>query len=129
MSCFRTQLWLKWNKNTINCIELKYFSKSDHINRITFRHQSNTLHHIRWVSTGLGLWCLMPLSTIETNSHYLFYCHRFNDSRNLYIESIDIPMNLTLDRLFFGSPDLTDDQNNSLFLNVQKFIINSKRFI
>ena len=45
------------------------------------------------------------------------------------IESIDIPMNLTVDRLLFGSPDLTDDQNNSLFLNVQKFIINSKRFI
>ena len=45
------------------------------------------------------------------------------------IESIDIPMNLTVDRLLFGSPDLTDDQNNSLFLNVQKFILNSKRFI
>jgi hypothetical protein len=38
-------------------------------------------------------------------------------------------MNLTVDRLLFGSPDLIDDQNNSLFLNVQKFIINSKRFI
>ena len=45
------------------------------------------------------------------------------------IESTDIPMNLTVDRLLFGSPDLTDDQNNRLFLNVQKFIINSKRFI
>ena len=65
----------------------------------------------------------------ETNSHYLFYCHRFNDSRNRYIESIDIPMNLTVDHLLFGSTDLTHDQNNSLFLNVQKFIINSKRFI
>ena len=52
----------------------------------------------------------------------------FNDSRNRYIESIDILMNLTVDRLHFGSPDLTDDQNNS-FLNVQKFIINSRRFI
>ena len=38
-------------------------------------------------------------------------------------------MNLTVDRLLFGSPDLTDDQNKSLFLNVQKFIINSKRII
>ena len=65
----------------------------------------------------------------ETNSHYLFYCHRFNDSRNRYIESIDIPMNLTVDRLRFGSHDLTDDQNNSLFLNVKKFIVNNKRFI
>jgi hypothetical protein len=38
-------------------------------------------------------------------------------------------MTLTVDRLLFGSPDLTDDQNNSLFLNVQSFIVNSKRFI
>jgi hypothetical protein len=36
---------------------------------------------------------------------------------------------MTVDRLLFGSPDLTDDQNNNLFLNVQKVIINSKRFI
>jgi hypothetical protein len=34
----------------------------------------------------------------------------YNDSRHRYIESIDIPMNLTVDRLLFGSPDLTDDQ-------------------
>jgi hypothetical protein len=38
-------------------------------------------------------------------------------------------MNLAVDRLLFVSPDLTDDQNKNLFLNVQKFIINSKRFI
>jgi hypothetical protein len=71
----------------------------------------------------------MVVGLSSSNSHYLFYCHRFNDSRNRYIKSIDIPMNLKVDRLLFGSPDLTDDQNNSLFLNVQKFIINSKCFI
>ena len=54
------------------------------------------------------------------------YCPRFNDSRNRYIDSIDIPMNLTVDRLLFGSPDLTDDQNYSLFLNVQQFIVSIK---
>ena len=32
-------------------------------------------------------------------------------------------MNLTVDRLLFGTPDLTDDQNYSLFLNVHKFIV------
>jgi hypothetical protein len=31
------------------------------------------------------------------------------------IESIDIPMNLTVERLLFGSPDLTDDQNKFIF--------------
>jgi hypothetical protein len=45
------------------------------------------------------------------------------------MESIDIPMNFTVDRLLFGSPDLTDDQNNNLFLNVHSFTVNSKRFI
>ena len=38
-------------------------------------------------------------------------------------------MNLTFDRLLFGSPVLTDDQNKRFFLNVQNFIGNSKRFI
>ena len=45
------------------------------------------------------------------------------------MESTDIPMNLKVDRLLFGSLDLTDDQNNSLFLNVHSFTVNSKRFI
>ena len=40
----------------------------------------------------------------------------------------DIPVNLTIDRLLFGSPDPRDDQNNTLFLNVQSCIVNSKRF-
>ena len=38
-------------------------------------------------------------------------------------------MNLTVDHILFGSPDLTEDQNNWVFLNVQNFIVNSKRFI
>ena len=62
------------------------------------------------------------------DSYDLFHCHIFNDSRNRYIESIDIPMNLTVDRLLFGSYDLTDDSNNSLFLNVHNFTVNSKTF-
>ena len=68
-----------------------------------------------------------PVRTRTTLYNNYVLPSTFNDSRNRYTESIDIPM--TVDRLFFGSPYLTDDQNNSLFLNVQKFIINSKRFI
>jgi hypothetical protein len=45
------------------------------------------------------------------------------------MESIDSPMTLTVDRFLFGSPDLTDDHNNSLVLNVYNFTVNSKRFI
>ena len=90
---------------------------------------SSLSHHLFLKNVVDSSNCSCHQGVPEINSHYLFYCHRFNDSRNRYIESIDIPMNLTVDRLLFGSPDLTDDQNNSLFLNVQKFIINSKRFI
>ena len=86
-------------------------------------------HHLFLRKYSRFAQCSCHQGVPETNSHYLFYCHRFNDSRNRYIESIDIHVNLTVDRLLFGSPDLTDDQNNSLFLNAQKFIINCKRFI
>ena len=65
--------------------------------------------------------CSCHQAVPETNSHYLFYCHRFNDSRNRYIESIDIPMNLTVDRLLFGSPDLTDDQNKFIFKSTKLY--------
>jgi hypothetical protein len=45
------------------------------------------------------------------------------------MESTDIPMNLTVDRLLFGSLDLTDDQNNSLFLNVHSFTVTNNILI
>ena len=90
---------------------------------------SSLTHHLFLKNIVDSPNCSCHQGVPETNSHYLFHYHRFNDSRNRYIESIDIPMTLTVDRLLFGSPDLTDNQNNSLFLNVQNFIVNSKRFI
>ena len=99
------------SREITNCIQL---SKPSSIPRKNIVYSPNFSCH-QWVP--------------ETNSHYLLHCHRFNYSRNRYMESTDIPMNLTVDRLLFGSLDLTDDQNNSLFLNVHSFTVNSKRFI
>ena len=88
---------------------------------------SSLSHHLFLKNVVDSPNCSCHQGVPETNSHYLFHCHRFNDSRNPYIESIDIPMNLTADRLLFWSQDLTDDQNNSLFLNVLNLTVNSKR--
>ena len=62
----------------------------------------------------------------ESAHHFLFTCPRFAASRNTYL-----PRNLhnysTRD-LLFGCESKTDQQNEAIFLQVQDFIINSKRF-
>ena len=64
----------------------------------------------------------------ETTSHYLFYCPRFREMRSRHIDTLDIPLPLTLDILLYGSPELTLEQNFDIFVSVQNFILNSKRF-
>ena len=51
-----------------------------------------------------------------------------NATRLRYIHTINLPINLNTDLLLFGSTDLTNTLNTDIFLNVQKFIISSKRF-
>ena len=51
-----------------------------------------------------------------------------HNSRLRYIHTINLSINLNTDLLLFGSTDLTNTLNTDIFLNVQKFIINSKRF-
>jgi hypothetical protein len=48
-------------------------------------------------------------------------CH--NATRLRYIHTINLPINLNMDLLLFGSTDLTNTLNTDIFLNVQKFII------
>ena len=52
-----------------------------------------------------------------------------HNSRLRYIHTINLSINLNTDLLLFGSTDLTNTLNTDIFLNVQKFIISSKRFI
>ena len=58
--------------------------------------------------------CVLTKST----THYLFHCPRYTAQRQMYINSINVPINVTTEILLFGS----------LFLAVQKFVIRSKRF-
>jgi hypothetical protein len=63
----------------------------------------------------------------ETTAHFLLHCPRHNATRLRYIHTINLPINLNTDLLLFGSTDLTNTLNTDIFLNVQKFIISSKR--
>ena len=64
----------------------------------------------------------------ESTTHYLFHCLRYTVQRQMYINSINVPINLTTEILLLGSPKLSLNQTVELFLAVQKCIICSKRF-
>jgi len=66
--------------------------------------------------------------SIETSEHFLFHCPRYNISRQRYINSLHLPIQLNLDILLLGSNELTAHLNSEIFLTVQKFILSSKRF-
>lgn len=64
----------------------------------------------------------------ETTKHYLkFDCPNFTRQRSELSNSLN-PQNIKLDTLLFGSPNLSDVENTEIFLKVQKYIIESKRF-
>jgi hypothetical protein len=70
--------------------------------------------------------CICGLT--ESTTHYLCHCLRYTAQRKMYINSINVPINLTTEILLFRSPKLAPNQNVELFLAVQKFVIYSKRF-
>jgi outer membrane lipopolysaccharide assembly protein LptE/RlpB len=53
---------------------------------------------------------------------------RYTAQRQMYINYINVPINVTTEILLFGSPKVAPNQNVELFLAVQKFVIRSKRF-
>ena len=70
-----------------------------------------------------------PLCTcgaVESNEHFLLHCNKYNLIRNRYIHSLNFNINTTL--LLFGNENLKYNENERIFLNVQNYIIKSKRF-
>ena len=68
----------------------------------------------------------------ETAEHYLLHCNRFTVTRIIMLFGINklnligIPVNIDL--LFFGNETLSCDVNCSIFLAVQKYIKDTRRF-
>jgi hypothetical protein len=65
---------------------------------------------------------------IETTEHSVVYCPLYNVHRQLFIEPIFDDHLISYDHYLFGSPEFRYEQNVEIFLAVQSFIINSKRF-
>jgi hypothetical protein len=71
---------------------------------------------------------LCQCGAIETTEHYLLYCPLYNVHRQLFIEHFfDDPL-ISYHHYPFGLPEFSYEQNVEIFLAVQSFIINSKRF-
>jgi hypothetical protein len=71
---------------------------------------------------------LCECGQVESNYHFFFECYRYNLYRNelfINIQAFDI----NLDILLFGNPGLSDDDNSTIFSNVQSFIAKTKRFL
>ena len=69
---------------------------------------------------------LCKCNQIESTAHFLLSCNQYTTQRSLLQSQINHP--LTLDLLLYGNQNLPYTENESIFISVQKFIINTKRF-
>ena len=63
---------------------------------------------------------------VETTEYFLLYCKNYEQIRHKHFDSLNI--NISTNLLLFGSKDMNDDFNEKLFITVQKYIIETKRF-
>ena len=67
---------------------------------------------------------------VESNTHYLLTCPRYTRMRDEMVKSINQITNptITTDVLLFGTDEVSDEVNTTIFKAVQIFIKTSKRF-
>ncbi|KAK3105198.1 hypothetical protein FSP39_019583 [Pinctada imbricata] len=63
---------------------------------------------------------------IETTKHYLLLCKKYTQIRDRTIHTL--PYTVSMNLLLFGDPNLSDAENENVFLTVHKFIQETKRF-
>lgn len=66
---------------------------------------------------------------VETSSHFLLNCTKYDTIREELILSIPFSIPIDSHLLLFGSNLLNTIQNKEIFLKVQKFILKRKRFV
>ena len=69
---------------------------------------------------------------VETVEHFFFICPRYTAQReNLFQGMRNLHFELSLENILFGNSDIDANtcNNSRLFLLVQKFILDSKRFV
>ena len=65
----------------------------------------------------------------ETTAHFLLQCRNYSVIRDTTINSLNLLVPITAKLLLHGSTALTDEQNTLIFTKVQKYILNSKKFV
>ena len=66
--------------------------------------------------------------SVETTKHYLFECQRYSQLRQEMLNEISKYCTPSLDCVLFGDDHLNHSCNSDVFMVVQKFIFESKRF-
>ena len=66
---------------------------------------------------------------IENAHHFFFACPHYQTIRIDLFNSVSHLCSLSLKNLLYGDESLSTDTNSKIFLEVQKFIIKSKRFL
>jgi len=62
----------------------------------------------------------------ESVQHFLLSCPRYDALRQRFLQNLPCP--LTHNNLLYGKENLTRAQNEHIFLNVQRYIVATKRF-
>ena len=63
----------------------------------------------------------------ESAYHFFFTCSKYNDIRHTYLPNN--LHNLDTRQLLHGIPNLSNGENETIFLQVQEFILHSRRFV
>ncbi len=63
---------------------------------------------------------------IETTKHFLLHCNKYQHLRQLYFGNLPCPP--LVDNLLYGSERLTFEENKYIFIQVQKYLLATKRF-
>ena len=71
---------------------------------------------------------LCDCGAIADTKHFLLECIRFNDLRQDMTDTVSLLCNPTLNTLLYRNNELTNEENEWVFLAVQEFLIKSKRF-
>ena len=71
---------------------------------------------------------LCACGLVEDTGHFLLYCPLYLNHRDDMLRSINHLCQPSLNILLYGDPNLNDNDNKQIFLSVQKYILNTKRF-
>ena len=85
---------------------------------------SSLKHHLYLKNIENDPYC--SCGEIETTSHYLLHCQRYHNLRVNLENELNFP--ITYNVLLFGEADRDFEFNKKVFIAVQNFILNTKRF-